>query len=89
MKTRAVTSFFFVIIMLGSVFLGQYVFTAFYLLLSTFCLREFYRLFRYTEIKPNMLGGIVNSVIIYSIIALIAYQNSVFSLEGAHIGDGA
>ena len=78
MKTRAVTSFFFVIIMLGSVFLGQYVFTAFYLLLSTFCLREFYRLFRHTDIKPNMLGGIINSVIIYSIIALIAYQNSVF-----------
>jgi phosphatidate cytidylyltransferase len=34
MKTRAITAFFFTIVMLGSIFLGAYTFTVFYLLLS-------------------------------------------------------
>ena len=78
MKTRAVTSVYFVIVMLSSFFLGDYFFSIFYLVLSAFCLREFYRLFRESGIKPNMISGIINSVVIYLILALIAYQNTVF-----------
>ena len=44
MKTRAITRFFFVIVMVASVLLGQYVFGIFYLLLTLFCLWEFYGL---------------------------------------------
>jgi len=75
MKTRAVTSFFFVITILFSVFMGRYVFSVFYLLLSAFCLREFYRIFRRSGIKPNMQTGIINCVVIYLIFGSIAYQN--------------
>jgi len=78
MKTRAVTSFFFVITILLSVFMGHYVFSAFYLLLSVFCLREFYRIFRKSGMKPNMQSGILNCIVVYIILGLIAYQNSLF-----------
>jgi len=76
MKTRAVTGFFFVITMLFSVLMGRYIFSAFYLLLSVFCLREFYRIFRKSGIKPNMQTGLINCVVIYVIFAAYAYQNN-------------
>jgi len=79
MKTRAVTSFFFVIVMFSSLFFGDYFFTTFYLLLSVFCLREFYRLFRQSNIQPNLLSGIINYIVIYLILTLAAYKNNVFS----------
>ena len=44
MKTRAITGFFFVVVMLGSVLLGHYPFGIFYLLLSLLCLNEYYGL---------------------------------------------
>lgn len=45
MKTRAITGFFFVLAMLGSVLLGVEVFSVFYWLLATACLYEFYSMF--------------------------------------------
>lgn len=44
MKTRAITGFFFVIIMLGSLFLGPWVFAGFFLLLATASLFEYHQL---------------------------------------------
>ena len=44
MKIRAITGFFFIIIMLASVLLGRHVFNAFYLVLALLCLWEFYGL---------------------------------------------
>ena len=41
MRLRAITGFFFIIVMLGSLLLGHYVFDIFYLALSGLCLREF------------------------------------------------
>jgi phosphatidate cytidylyltransferase len=76
MKTRAVTGFFFVIVMLGSVVLGQYAFSIFYLLLSLLCLREFYRLLKKSGIKPNMITGLINGFFIYIIFALIVINSS-------------
>jgi phosphatidate cytidylyltransferase len=78
MKTRAVTSFFFVITILFSVFMGEYVFSAFYLLLCVVCLREFYRMFRKSGIKPNMQIGIINCVVLFVLLGLVAYQNTLF-----------
>src|ERR1700748_3020062 len=75
MKTRAITGFFFVIVMLASVLLGHYVFGIFYLLLSAFALYEFYGLVKQGGIKPNQLIGIANGIFIYAIFALITYQD--------------
>ncbi len=73
MRTRAITGFFFVIIMLGSVLLGHYVFGIFYLLLSAFCLWEFYGLIKKAGISPNLASGLFNGVFIYALFALVTY----------------
>jgi phosphatidate cytidylyltransferase len=65
MKTRAITGFFFIIVMLGSMLLGQYVFGLFYLLLSVLTLREFYGLVKQRGIQPNQTVGIINGALIY------------------------
>lgn len=69
MKTRAITAFFFTIVMLGSIFLGAYTFTGFYLLLSVFALAEFYKLVRTAEVKPHAVIGLVVSALVFLLIA--------------------
>jgi phosphatidate cytidylyltransferase len=76
MKTRAITGFFFIIVMLGSVLLGHYPFGIFYLVLSLLCLHEFYGLNIKSGIEPNRVAGFVNAVLIYGILAFITYQDS-------------
>jgi phosphatidate cytidylyltransferase len=76
MKTRAITGFFFIIVMLGSLLLGHYVFGAFYLLLSMLCLNEFYGLIKQSGFSPNTQTGIFNGAYIYIIFAFITYQDS-------------
>jgi phosphatidate cytidylyltransferase len=75
MKTRAITGFFFVIVMLASVLLGPYTFGIFYLVLSTLALREFYGLVKQSGIQPNQSAGILNGIFIYVIFALITYKD--------------
>lgn len=75
MKTRAITGFFFVIVMLSSVLTGQYVFDVFYFLLGSFCLWEFYGLLKSASIKPNIPTALLNGAFIYVIFVLIAYDD--------------
>ena len=74
MRKRAITGFFFIIVMLGSVLLDEYVFGIFYLLLSAFCLWEFYGLLKSANISPNLLTGVINGVIIFALVALLPHQ---------------
>lgn len=53
MKTRAITAFFFTIVMLGSIFLGGYTFTFFYLMLSLAALLEFFNMIKTAGIRPH------------------------------------
>ncbi|RZK43909.1 MAG: phosphatidate cytidylyltransferase [Pedobacter sp.] len=69
MKTRAITAFFFTIVMLGSIFLGGYTFTGFYLLLSVIALLEFYKLVKMGGIRPHRNIGVLVSVILFLITA--------------------
>ncbi|EDM36329.1 phosphatidate cytidylyltransferase [Pedobacter sp. BAL39] len=69
MKTRAITAFFFTIVMLGSMFLGAYVFTVFYLILSLAALMEFMTMIRTAGIRPHRNIAMVTATVIYSIIA--------------------
>ena len=75
MKTRAITGFFFVIVMLASVLLGHYTFDIFYLLLSAFCLHEFYGLIKQSGIGPNRTAGMINGIFIYAVFALITIKD--------------
>jgi phosphatidate cytidylyltransferase len=76
MKTRAITGFFFVIVMLGSVLLGPYPFGIFYLLLMLLCLNEFYGLIKQSGLKPSAATGLLNGAFIFILFALIANQDS-------------
>jgi CDP-diglyceride synthetase len=69
MKTRAITAFFFTIVMLGSIFLGAYTFTFFYLALSVLVLLEFYKLVKIAGIRPHRNIGVVAAVVIYLLTA--------------------
>jgi phosphatidate cytidylyltransferase len=76
MKTRAITGFFFVIVMLSSVLTGAYVFDVFYFLLGSFCLWEFYGLLKSASISANRPVALINGAFIYVIFVLIAYDES-------------
>jgi len=69
MKTRAITAFFFTLVMLASIFLGAYTFTFFYLLLSLVALMEFYKLIKTTGLKPHVGIGLVTSGVIFIVLA--------------------
>lgn len=69
MKTRAITAFFFTIVMLGSIFLGGYAFTGFYLILSIVALLEFYKLVKMGGIRPHRNIGVLVAAILFLITA--------------------
>ncbi|ASU32171.1 phosphatidate cytidylyltransferase [Mucilaginibacter xinganensis] len=75
MKTRAITGFFFVVVMLASVLCGRYVFSAFYLLVSILCLHEFYKLIGQSGVRPNMQAGMLNGVLVFVFVALQYYTS--------------
>ncbi|SKB73033.1 phosphatidate cytidylyltransferase [Daejeonella lutea] len=74
MKTRAVTGFFFVGVMLASVLLGAYAFTLFFLILSALCTEEFYRLVTTTEVKPQKRWGLALVISIYLSLSMYFFQ---------------
>lgn len=65
MKTRAITAFFFTIVMLASIFLGSYTFTGFYLLLSVISLLEFYGMIKVAGIRPHRNIGLIVAAAIF------------------------
>jgi len=69
MKTRAITAFFFTIVMLGSILLDAYTFTAFYLVLSIVSLLEFYKLIKIGGIRPHRNIGVIAAAAIFLITA--------------------
>ncbi|WP_421945602.1 phosphatidate cytidylyltransferase [Pedobacter sp.] len=73
MKTRAITAFFFTIVMLGSIFLGSYTFSAFYLILSVLSLFEFYKLIKNSGIRPHRNIGLAAGALIFLMAAGLHY----------------
>ncbi len=80
MKTRAITAFFFVAVMLASLLLGAYAFTVFFLLLSLFSTEEFYRLVHVDGVKPNRLLGWILVISIYVPLSLYFLNNAPLSV---------
>lgn len=71
MKTRAITGFFFVIVMLGSFFAGPIVFSIFYGMLAVVCLQEFYGLLKKSGQRPNIATGLINGAYTYAAFAAL------------------
>src|ERR1700712_236055 len=87
MKTRAITGFFFVIVMLASVMFGPYLFGAFYLVISCLCLFEFYKLIKENTANPNATAGLINGALLFAAFALLSYSG-IFALpvlEGKNV----
>lgn len=59
MKTRAITGFIFVLVMLSAFFFGPYVFLGFFSLLALLSLFEFFGLIKTTNIYPQPIWGIL------------------------------
>jgi phosphatidate cytidylyltransferase len=76
MKTRAITGFIFVIVMIGSLLLGQYVFGAFYLVLGAFALYEFYSLVGQNTAQPDVPAGLINGLLLFSGFALLILSDN-------------
>ena len=74
MKTRAITGFFFVAVMLASVLLGVYAFTLFFLILSVLSVEEFYRLVSTGEVKPQKRWGLALTLSIYLPVCLYFFK---------------
>ena len=64
MKTRAITGFFFVLVMLAAFFFGPYVFVGFFSLLALLSLFEFYGLINTTGIYPQQSLGFILGLVI-------------------------
>lgn len=78
MKTRAITAFFFTIVMLGSIFLGAYTFTFFYLILSIAALQEFFNMIKTVGIRPHRNVALFVASLIFLMIAgyhLLQFEN--------------
>ena len=80
MKTRAITAFFFVAVMLASLLLGDYAFTVFFLILSLFSTEEFYKLVRADGLKPNSVWGWTLVFSIYVPLSLYFLNNAPLSV---------
>src|ERR1700742_3607860 len=74
MKVRAITGFFFVVVMLGSFLLGHIIFSLFFVVLSMFALWEFFGLLKQVGIKPVMDAGFVNALYIFGVFALLPFD---------------
>lgn len=74
MKTRAITAFFFTLVMLGSIFFGAYTFTFFYLLLSLVALHEFYKLVKTTGIQAYVGVGLITGTVVFLSLAVYFFE---------------
>lgn len=71
MKTRAITGFFFIIVLIGAVLFGEYIFVPFFVIMAGMCAHEFYRMVSSESIKPLQTFGILSAVIMAGITGLV------------------
>ncbi len=69
MKIRAITALFFVTVMVASMLLGQYVFAVFFIVLSAYCLGEFYRIIDDGNAPPSRLLGLIMAALGFGLFA--------------------
>lgn len=85
MKTRAITGFFFIMVLMGAVLLGPYTFVSLFSLLAICCVYEFYRMVHTENIQPLLFWGVgvaaVGLVLVGSILlGLLPYSMLSFGI---------
>ncbi|MEX8546877.1 MAG: phosphatidate cytidylyltransferase [Mucilaginibacter sp.] len=76
MKTRAITGFFFVVVMLAAFFFGPYIFVGFFSLLALLSLFEFYGLIKTTGIFPQQILGFILGLMVCAATASFWFDTS-------------
>lgn len=69
MKTRAITGFFFIIVLVGAVLLGPYAFVPFFGLVGLLSVLEFYGLIRSESTQPLRILGTLSALFIVGLFA--------------------
>ncbi|NGM60994.1 phosphatidate cytidylyltransferase [Sphingobacterium sp. SGG-5] len=70
MLQRAITGFFFVVLLIGATLLGPEVFVVFFSLIGIGCLYEFYGMVSKGTVKPQVLWGILTASVLGLLIGL-------------------
>ncbi len=78
--TRTITGSLFVILIVASILLSHYFFSFVFLLFSILGIAEFYSITGKEDIKPQLLSGIVISVLLFCISAYVSISNAHFKL---------
>lgn len=71
MKTRAITGFFFIVVLIGAVLLGPYLFVPFFALVATCCVYEFYRMVYSDSTKPLLGWGVGLAALVLVLIGAV------------------
>lgn len=70
--TRALSGLVFITIVIGAIFLGQYVYSLLFLFVTIICMYEYYRALSNKGMKVNTIGGITIGSAIYCITVLVS-----------------
>jgi len=78
MLTRAITGFFFIVVLIGALLLGEVVFTVFFSLVGLGALYEFYGIVRSEENKPLSVLGLISAIVLSALIGWHCIGNMPF-----------
>ena len=70
MLTRAITGFFFIIVLIGALLLGPTVYITFFSFVGVWSLYEFYGIVKSDSVKPNTILGIATGVVLAVLVGL-------------------
>lgn len=63
MKTRAITGFFFIAVLIAAVLLGAYAFISFFAIVGVYSVYEFYKMVQSEQTRPLLTTGILSAVV--------------------------
>lgn len=71
MKTRAITGFFFIVVLIGAVLFGAYAFVLFFSVVATCCVYEFYRMVHTEGTQPLLFLGVGATVLSLALVSAV------------------
>lgn len=87
MKTRAITGFFFIVILIGAVLVGPFTFVPLFSLIAVCCVYEFYRMVYTEDTQPLLFMGVgaaaVGLALVgFSLVDILPYSVFQFGIVG-------
>ena len=73
MKTRAITGFFFVLVLVAATLFNPYVFAAFFSLVAVLAAREFFNICQSEDTKPLTQPGTITALVLSAVFCFITF----------------